>query len=260
MNAYLTLGKEVFKGSYNQYVKYANVLKHYYKLLLASRYSKESWFFDQRQVTSYIQKECSLEEIIEYCLNFDADLQDAYLFLQDLYKLAKFSSFENIKKYLLDWCNSVDSCNKKLPELKKVSLTYRNWLNEIANSFILNPKTNSRMTNGFIEGKNNFCKVIKRIGFGYKDFNVFRAKILYSNDQSRPFKFLFCFVYDKKGDSHSYECYRLFYCFLLWFSFLASVFNHKTINYLSEPLKIHILYLNSLLIFFEVSSIFFLKY
>lgn len=46
------------------------------------------------------------------------------------------------------------------------------------------------MTNGFIEGKNNYCKVIKRIGFGYKDFDTLRAKILYSNAKEKiPYKY-----------------------------------------------------------------------
>ena len=78
--------------------------------------------------------------------------------------------------------------NRKLPELKKVALTYKSWIKEIVNSFIINPVTKTRMTNGFIEGKNNFCKVIKRIGFGFKDFDTFRAKILYSNDPDRAYK------------------------------------------------------------------------
>lgn len=48
-------------------------------------------------------------------------------------------------------------------------------------SFIINPITHERMSNGFIEVKNNFCKVIKRVGFSYKDFDVFRNKILNCN-------------------------------------------------------------------------------
>ena len=34
-------------------------------------------------------------------------------------------------------------------------------------------------SNGFTEGINNKIKVIKRIGFGYKNFKLFRARILY---------------------------------------------------------------------------------
>lgn len=188
MNNYLTLGKEQHKGSFNKYTKYANVLKKYYKLFLANRYSKEAWFFDQKQIASYIQKEMSFQEIIEYCLNFDSDLEAAYIFLQDLYKLAKYSSYNDARKNILDWCDRVEQAKIKLPEFKKTALTYKSWINEITNSFIIHPLTKTRLTNGFIEGKNNFCKVIKRIGFGFKDFDTFRAKILYTNDKDRAYK------------------------------------------------------------------------
>ena len=157
-------------------------------LLLANKYSKEAWFYDQKQIVSYIQKEMTFQEIIEYCLNFDNDLDDAYDFLQDLYKIAKFSSFEDARKKILDWCNRVESSKLKQHELKKTALTYKSWINEIVNSFIIHPKTKARLSNGFIEGKNIFVKVIKRVGFGYKDFDTFRARILYSNDKDRPFK------------------------------------------------------------------------
>ena len=39
MNNYFKLGKDEFKGSFNEYALYANVLKKNYKLLLANKYS-----------------------------------------------------------------------------------------------------------------------------------------------------------------------------------------------------------------------------
>ncbi|HHX66676.1 MAG TPA: transposase, partial [Gallicola sp.] len=48
--------------------------------------------------------------------------------------------------------------NSTVNYFKSVAATYKVWLNEIVNSFIINPKTNKRMSNGFIEGKNNLCK------------------------------------------------------------------------------------------------------
>lgn len=68
-----------------------------------------------------------------------------------------------------------------IDEFKRAALTYKSWINEIVNSFIIDSVTHKRLSNGFIEGKNNFCKVIKRIGFGYSDFDVFRYKIINSN-------------------------------------------------------------------------------
>ena len=43
-------------------------------------------------------------------------------------------------------------------EFKKTTLTYKSWINEITNSFIIDPVTHKRLSNGFIEGKNNFVK------------------------------------------------------------------------------------------------------
>lgn len=161
---------------------YASNLKKYYKLLLANKSSKESWFFDQslsdkHGLTTY-------QTAIEYCVNKDSDLEEAYSLLQELYKIAKYSSFDNAKADILNWCDSIDKSEHIIPEFKRVALTYRSWIKEIVNSFIIDPITHKRLTNGFIEGKNNFCKVVKRIGFGYKDFDVFRIKILKNNDKN----------------------------------------------------------------------------
>lgn len=188
MNSYLKLGKEEFKGTYNKYTMYSNVLKKYHKLLLANKYAKESWFFDQKLVASYIKKEMTFQEIIEYCINYDGDMEESYLLLQELYKIAKLSNYENARKDILNWCDKVEQSKHKIPELVNVALTYKSWIDPIVNSFIINLVTKARMTNGFIEGKNNFCKVIKRIGFGYANFDIFRARILYANDAERPYK------------------------------------------------------------------------
>ena len=166
---------------------YANALKRYYKLLIANTHSKEAWFFYQP-----IQKNqlalMNIQSAIEYCINKDSELEEAYHLLQELYKIARYSSFENAKQNILDWCDKVNNSEFNLEELKHVTLTYKSWINEIVNSFILDPITHKRLSNGFIEGKNNFCKTIKRIGFGYSDFDVFRYKIITTNKKAKLIK------------------------------------------------------------------------
>ena len=163
-------------------LNYASVLKKYYKLLLANKYSKESWFFDQ-QVNTNKFGFTSYQSVIEFCVNKDPEFEEAYTLLQELYKISRLSSFETAKKDILEWCEKIDNSEFNLVEFKRVSLTYKSWIKEIVNSFIIDPITHKRLSNGFIEGKNNFCKVIKRIGFGYSDFDIFRHKILNSNDK-----------------------------------------------------------------------------
>ena len=189
MNFYLNLGKDQFKGKYNKYSEYAHILKTYHKFFLANPYNRESWFFSQVIDVKFLNREMTLQELIDWCMNQDRDLAEAYEYLINLYEIAKTSNHDNIINNLLKWCETIEKSKTKLPELKKVAATYRSWLIPIANSFIINHETKSRISNGFIEGKNNFVKVIKRVGFGYKNFDIFRAKILYIDDKNRPFKF-----------------------------------------------------------------------
>ena len=51
--------------------------------------------------------------------------------------------------------------------------TFLKWEKEILNAFKYN------LTNGYTEGCNNLIKVIKRTGYGLRNFNRFRKRILY---------------------------------------------------------------------------------
>jgi transposase len=52
-----------------------------------------------------------------------------------------------------------------------------NWRNEILNYF------DYHITNGFVEGKNNRIKVIKRMAYGYRNVNNLRRRILLTNNE-----------------------------------------------------------------------------
>jgi len=57
----------------------------------------------------------------------------------------------------------------------------RTWRQEILNYF------DHRYTNGFVEGKNNRIKVIKRMAYGYRNSHSFRQRILLTNHKEvRP--------------------------------------------------------------------------
>lgn len=173
---------------FEEYIIVAKLLKSYYKFFLANTYNKEGWYFEEIINVKYLKQEMTITELIEYCLNKDEELKEAYFNLQSLYKIAKYSTFETAKNDLTEWCDKIIKSKINNMTFKTVVYTYKHWLNPIVNSFIINPTTKERIANGFIEGKNNFVKAIKRIGFGYKDFDIFRAKILYANDNHRPFK------------------------------------------------------------------------
>ena len=62
-----------------------------------------------------------------------------------------------------------------LPEFKHLLPTLRKWRQEILNYF------DYRITNGFVEGKNNRIKTIKRMAYGYRNLDNFRLRILANN-------------------------------------------------------------------------------
>ena len=61
-----------------------------------------------------------------------------------------------------------------------MSATLRNWWDVILNYF------QDHITSGFVEGMNNKLKLIKRTGFGYRNFEHFRLRVLMECDDVRP--------------------------------------------------------------------------
>ena len=68
--------------------------------------------------------------------------------------------------------------NSSLVPFKRLLPMLSNWREEILNYF------DYRITNGFVEGKNNRIKTIKRMGYGYRNANNFRLRILAANPGS----------------------------------------------------------------------------
>jgi transposase len=62
-----------------------------------------------------------------------------------------------------------------LPEFTSLLPMFSNWHEEILNYF------DYRIANGFVEGKNNRIKTIKRMAYGYRNMDSFRLRILATN-------------------------------------------------------------------------------
>lgn len=75
---------------------------------------------------------------------------------------------------LEDWIEEVQQ--SKVGNLTKFVKTLRNWWEEILRYF------HERLTSGFVEGMNNKIKLIKRRGFGYRNFDHFRLRVLVECD------------------------------------------------------------------------------
>lgn len=162
---------------------YAKLMKNYYKLLLANKYRKEDTYFNTEIYVPSFKKNCTRQEIIEFIINSDPELEEGYILLQNLYKLSVLTNYDNFNDNMNEWINSARE--SKIKEFEKTLVTYRSWFKEIRNSFIVHPITNKMLSNGYMEGKNNLCKAIKRVGFGYKNFRLLRNRImLISNNKT----------------------------------------------------------------------------
>ena len=128
MNNYKDLGDGQFKGRYNKYSTYYYMLKKYAKVLVMNRYSRSESFFESKQYVYYLDKELTLNEIIEYILNYDKDMEEGYFLLQDLYKISKQSTFETARHDLKEWISKVEEYDSTLKYFKSVATTYRSWL------------------------------------------------------------------------------------------------------------------------------------
>ena len=67
---------------------------------------------------------------------------------------------------LMDWLN------KAQPYYRNSVATIKRWLAEVVGYF------ERRTTNGVVEGINNKLKLLKRCGFGFRNFNNFKIRAL----------------------------------------------------------------------------------
>ena len=64
----------------------ANTMKAYYRLLIANSHRKEPQFFEEITKKKVNGITFTRQEIIEFIINSDKELETAYWLLQDLYK------------------------------------------------------------------------------------------------------------------------------------------------------------------------------
>jgi len=103
-------------------------------------------------------------------LDQEAELRVAYQLKEAFRDLYGLPGREEAEHQLEAWCDQALASG--LPEMAQVVETLHDWWTEILNYFTW------RYTNGFTEGKNNRIKVLKRRGYGYRNFDNFRLHIL----------------------------------------------------------------------------------
>ena len=104
-------------------------------------------------------------------LYLSENITTAYFLKEDFLKILECNNSFEAKKILKEWINFAKNCNLK--HFQNCAKTYENWEIGILNSF------DTPYTNGYIEGCNNKIKVLKRNGYGYRNFERFRNRILH---------------------------------------------------------------------------------
>ena len=138
-------------------------LKRYWRLILKDRdeldYSK--W----RKYTCF-DSLMTQSDVVNYLINTNEELKQTYLIYQEILYSIKKRDFNKLKQTL-------NVINPKVSNYMKTSIkTLLEFLPYIKNTF------ENEYHNGYIEGNNNFIKVIKRIAFGFKSFRRFKARIM----------------------------------------------------------------------------------
>lgn len=165
----------LIRGSFEYYL-----LRKYWKFINKYTYNLSTNHFKDYRLKYPVTP----REIIDMVRDINPEIKLAIDLKDEFYELIHTSNINNIHSRLLLFINKLK--DSSLHEYFIVSKTSSNWFNEISNSFI-NPK----FTNGFIEGLNNKIKLIKRIAFGYRNFNNFKSRIFALTTNDLPISYAF---------------------------------------------------------------------
>jgi len=120
--------------------------------------------------------------IHDYAANLHPDLEEAFQIKDFFQKGLKETAYPDAEAFINAFIQMLRGAHTK--EFKEIKKTFINWKSEIINSFDLHPITQKKMTNGTVEGINNYIKVIKRVSYGFRNFNRFRSRILFLYNKS----------------------------------------------------------------------------
>ena len=140
-----------------------NKMKRYWRLFLKDRNDLD--FSKWKRFTCFPDLTTE-KDVVDYMLSQNIELKETYILYQGLLSAFKEKDYSSFIKILND-------DHPLISDYMKTSLkTLNKFKNNVFNTF------NNQYHNGFIEGNNNFIKVIKRIAFGFRSFRRFKARIM----------------------------------------------------------------------------------
>lgn len=144
------------KNSYNK-------MKRYWKLILKDR--NELDYSKWKKYTCFPNLMTEVD-VVNYILDQNNELKETYYKYQDLLQSIKEKDYDN-------FICAITNVNNSVSDYMKTSIkTLTEFKDKIYNTF------NNNYHNGYIEGNNNFIKVLKRIAFGFRSFRRFKARIM----------------------------------------------------------------------------------
>ena len=133
--------------------KRSNPIRH---LLLKNR--KKLQPYQKRAVTRFCKENSKVEEV--------------YRFKERLVNFYNIKGYKQARRILIKITD--DMAHSKLHEIRTLRKTLMKWRNEILMYF------KTRLTNARVEGFNRKCKLIQRKAYGFKNFENYRLRALYS--------------------------------------------------------------------------------
>ena len=144
------------KNSYNK-------MKRYWKLILKDRNELDCSKWKRYTCFPNLMTEI---DVVNYILDQSVELKTTYYKYQELLQSIKEKNYEV-------FIHAITNINNSISDYMKTSIKTLIWFKDkIYNTF------NNNYHNGYIEGNNNFIKVLKRIAFGFRSFRRFKARIM----------------------------------------------------------------------------------
>ena len=123
-------------------------------------------------------------EIRRYLMSIDPDLKYAYYLKEKYRKFNLTTSYESCDEELNELINEFR--NSHLEKFRTFGKLLSRWKINIKNSFIrVNGK---RLSNGPMEGINSRIKTMMKSANGFRNFNRFRNRVIYSINKNVPIK------------------------------------------------------------------------
>ncbi len=168
-------------------VDHFHVIRHVNRMVDAVRIRLQSSSGQERKTSQLYKRRYSLLKGSERLADWEkprvAKLLAAYPALKKAWQLKeqfrKWYRLPDRRQAEISLKCMEQAATGELPEFESMNYIFSEWRNEILNYF------DYRITNGFVEGKNNRIKTLKRAAYGYRNMANFRHRILATNSPAK---------------------------------------------------------------------------